>query len=227
MRSISTRFTGTPPDDLTARARIRDSAIECFAALGFAATVRQIAAHAGVSAGLITHHFGSKEALRQACDTEVLRRVLEIKLGGIRRSPNEAVAMIAQLDGFGASFGYTLRSVREGGPAGREFLENLIDDARMYVAEAVASGTLLPSVDEEARVRMLVTQSIGGMIVQLTLSDEVDLSDGRALIRRVTESSSLVLVELYTQGLLADHRLLDAYREQAEQQQPTSAGGDA
>ncbi|HEY5230130.1 MAG TPA: TetR family transcriptional regulator, partial [Galbitalea sp.] len=44
---------GIALDDLTARARIRDAAITCFAATGFDATVRQIAARAGVSAGLI------------------------------------------------------------------------------------------------------------------------------------------------------------------------------
>ena len=36
-------------DDLTARARIRDAAIDAFAATGFDATVRQIAARARVS----------------------------------------------------------------------------------------------------------------------------------------------------------------------------------
>ena len=50
--------------DLTARARIRDAAIECFARQGFAVSVRAIAAHAGVSPGLVIHHFGSKAGLR-------------------------------------------------------------------------------------------------------------------------------------------------------------------
>ncbi|NUR49810.1 MAG: helix-turn-helix transcriptional regulator, partial [Hamadaea sp.] len=57
------------PDDLTARARIRDAAIRLFADRGIAgASVRDIAQEAGVSSGLLRHHFGSKEALRDACD---------------------------------------------------------------------------------------------------------------------------------------------------------------
>src|ERR1700734_3579299 len=89
-------------DDLTARARIRDAAIASFATTGFDATVREIAARARVSPGLITHHFGSKETLRAECDSEVLRQLVEIKLDGVRRSPSEQVAMIAELDDFGA-----------------------------------------------------------------------------------------------------------------------------
>jgi len=205
---------GIATDDLTARARIRDAAIEAFAARGFDATVREIASRAGVSPGLITHHFGSKDALRAACDSEALRRVLEIKLDGVRRSPTEQVAMIAELDEFGPTFGYVLRSVRDGGEAGRAFLRNMIDDALIYTAEAVESGRLKPSIDPDARVEMLVTQSIGGMLMHLTLAGDTDFSDGAALIRQISGSTSLVLLELYTQGLLADGSVFDEYLRQ-------------
>ena len=206
--------SGVAVDDLTARARIRDAAIEAFASRGFDATVREIASRAGVSPGLITHHFGSKDALREACDAEALRRVLEIKLDGVRRSPSEQVGMIAELDEFGPTFGYVLRSVRDGGEAGRAFLRNMIDDALIYTAEAVESGRLLPSIDPAGRVELLVTQSIGGMLMQLTLAGDVDFSDGAALIRQISGSTSLVLLELYTQGLLADRSVFDEYLRQ-------------
>ena len=202
-------------DDLTARARIRDAAITCFAATGFDATVRTIAAEAGVSAGLITHHFGSKEALREECDAEVLRRILELKVDTIRMSPSQAVGRIAQLDEYGATFGYTLRSVREGGEVGRTFLKGMIDDAREYVRVAVEAGMVKPSADEEARLELLVTQSLGGMLLQLSLHGETDFSDGGALIRSVSERSSFAQLELYTQGLVTDSSLLDEYVKQA------------
>ncbi|GAA3343880.1 TetR/AcrR family transcriptional regulator [Amorphoplanes nipponensis] len=67
-------------EDLTARARIRDAAIRLFAERGNdATTVRDIAQAAGVSPGLLRHHFGSKEALREACDHYVLDRIVKIK----------------------------------------------------------------------------------------------------------------------------------------------------
>lgn len=221
VRTGSQGSATTSFDDLTARARIRDAAIECFAAAGFDATVRQIASRAGVSAGLITHHFGSKNALREECDAEALRRVFAIKVEGARRSPSEQVAMIAELDDFGPTFGYILRSVRDGGEAGRTFLRGMIDDAMIYVTEAVESGVLLPSVDPRARVELLITQSIGGMIMRLTLDGEVDYSNGAALIRHISESTSLVQVELYTQGVLADRTLFDEYLRQLHQPRST------
>ena len=207
-------------DDLTARARIRDAAITSFAATGFDATVRSIAAVAGVSPGLITHHFGSKETLREQCDAEVLRRIFELKLNTMRLSPTDAIGRIAQLDEYGSTFGYTLRSVREGGEVGRAFLAGMIDDAREYVRLGVEAGMVKPSADEEARLELLVTQSIGGMLLQLTLHGETDLSDGAALIRKVTERSSFAQLELYTQGLVTDSRLLDEFVTQTTARAP-------
>ena len=68
-----------PVDDLTARARIRDAAIKLFGERGIeGASIRDIAAEAGVSSGLVRHHFGSKEALRDACDQYAQERMTEI-----------------------------------------------------------------------------------------------------------------------------------------------------
>jgi TetR/AcrR family transcriptional regulator, regulator of cefoperazone and chloramphenicol sensitivity len=55
--------------DLTAKANIRNAALRLFADRGHdAVTVREIAAAAGVSPGLVVHHFGSKEGLRAVVD---------------------------------------------------------------------------------------------------------------------------------------------------------------
>lgn len=62
-----------PVEDLNTRARIRDAAMMEFGTKGFkAATMRSIAASAGVSVGLVQHHFGTKDGLRAACDERVL-----------------------------------------------------------------------------------------------------------------------------------------------------------
>jgi AcrR family transcriptional regulator len=68
------------PEDLTARARIRDAALRIFADRGIdQATIREIAKAAGVSSGLVRHHFGSKEALRDACDSYAVERMNQIR----------------------------------------------------------------------------------------------------------------------------------------------------
>ena len=66
--------------DLTARARIREAAIDLFAERGIGpASIRDIAERAGVSSGLLRHHFGSKEGLRDACDEFAMAKITEIR----------------------------------------------------------------------------------------------------------------------------------------------------
>ena len=197
--------------DLTTRARLRDAAIECFSLSGFDASVRDIAARAGVSPGLIRHHFGTKDQLRIECDEEVLRRFREIKGGGIKMSPGEAIRMFSQLDEFAPTFVYILRSVRDGGAVGRAFTLHMIADAEVFTEEAVQAGILKPSRDPAARARYLVTSSLGGMLVQLTLMPDLDLADIGTAFHRLTESIALPSLELFTDGILVDRSMLDEY----------------
>ena len=67
-------------DDLTATARIRDAAIEQFGEHGFGVGLRAIAKAAGVSPGLVIHHFGSKDGLRKACDDYVAEKIRTTKI---------------------------------------------------------------------------------------------------------------------------------------------------
>lgn len=64
--------------DLTAYARIRNAALEGFATDGVSATtIRGVARAAGVSAGLVQHHFPTKQALREAVNQYVLEVVTD------------------------------------------------------------------------------------------------------------------------------------------------------
>jgi AcrR family transcriptional regulator len=68
-------------DDLTARARILDTALAQFAAHGMrGTTIRGVAEAAGVSPGLVHHHFGSKQKLREACDEHVMECIRSIQM---------------------------------------------------------------------------------------------------------------------------------------------------
>nr|WP_232842181.1 TetR family transcriptional regulator [Terrimesophilobacter mesophilus] len=201
----------SPESDLTARARLRNSAIEVFAARGFGASVRDIAAHAGVSAGLITHHFGSKENLRKECDTEVVRLYRALKTDGVAMPPAQSMTMIAELDDYAAMFVYILRSVREGGAAGREILEHMIEEAITFSEEGVATGVVRPSRDPVARARYLVTSSLGGILLQLSLRPQLDLGEVGPTVRRIVDEITLPTLEVYTEGVLADSSYLDEY----------------
>ncbi|MFF2370315.1 TetR family transcriptional regulator [Agromyces sp. NPDC058110] len=196
--------------DLTTRARLRDAAIECFAAEGFGASVRTIAARAGVSAGLIRHHFGSKEALRAECDDAVLEQHRTLKTDGLA-SPSAAMAQLAEADEYGVMLVYILRSVQEGSPAGRAFVERMIESALAYSEQAVADGVLRPSRDPEGRARLMVTQSVGGLIVLLSMHPEISLTDFKTVLAKTFEQIALPSIELYTYGVFADSSYLDQY----------------
>ncbi len=197
--------------DLTARARIRDAAIACFADTGFDTPFRTIAASAEVSPGLITHHFGSKAALRAECDAEVLRRFHAIKSEALADPGGSLVDHLARPGDTAVVTVYMLRAIHAGGPAAHDFFESLVDHSRALMAESVASGVVRPSRDEDARARVLTAQAMGGMLVHFLLFPAASpdafvegfLSQQRGYV--------LPLLELYTDGILADRRMLDEY----------------
>jgi AcrR family transcriptional regulator len=82
---------GTDESEETARIRIRDAALEQFAEHGErGATIRGIARAAEVSPALVQHYFGTKEALRQACDEyaiELFRTTKEDAMTGGLANP--------------------------------------------------------------------------------------------------------------------------------------------
>src|SRR3954471_10969656 len=118
-------------EDLTARARIRDAAIRLFADRGIdGTTVRDIAQAAGVSPGLLRHHFGSKEGLREACDQYVLDRSMGIKeellLGGKMAQPGflPSVHPTVML-----MYRYVTRALLDGSPAAAAMFDHMVDIA--------------------------------------------------------------------------------------------------
>ena len=210
------------PSDLTARARIRDAALARFASEGFRVPLRTLAADAGVSAGLVIHHFGSKDGLRRACDEHVLVLIRENKrnvLGdetGSRGSPMDVLAQLSSVEEYGPVLGYVLRSLQEGGDLARSFVESMVEDAAAYIADGVAAGTIRPSLDETARAQYLVTQSLGTILLDLTLHPPTDPTDTGAIVRGYVDRMGLPSIELFTHGFLTDRTLLDAYLRYAE-----------
>lgn len=197
--------------DLTARARIRDAAIECFAEEGFDAGLRTIAVRAGVSPGLITHHFGAKAALRGECDAEVLRQYRALKSDAVAR-PSAHLLEALTAPGMSATIlVYILRAVLAGGRSAEDFLDHLIADARPVMAEGVAVGLVRPSRDEEARLRYLTYQTLGALVVQFVTMPAGTPEQFVASLRAGQQDTILPILELFTEGLLADRRMLDDY----------------
>jgi AcrR family transcriptional regulator len=204
------RSASRPEPDLTARARIRDAAIRLFGRAGFGAPVRAVAAEAGVSPGLVIHHFGSKDALRAACDDHVLAEIRRAKTETVvRPRPGELLARLAAIEGYAPIAGYLVHSLHSGGDLAAAFYEALVRDAEAYLAEGVAAGTVRPSRDPAARARFLVHVGLGSLLLHLRRQPEG--ADLGAALRSYAEEFTLPALELYTEGLLPDRSLLDDY----------------
>lgn len=199
------------PSDLTARARIREAAIACFAEEGFDASFRTIAARAGVSPGLITHHFGSKDALRAECDAEVLRQYTAVKTSAVDQPAGYLMSHLTA-PGFAADLMvYLLRAIHAGGQPARDFLEQIIDSARGVMAHSVETGLVRPSRDEEARLRYLTYLTTGALLVQFITSPDTTPAAFIASIQAGQQDQILPTLELFTEGFLADRTFLDEY----------------
>jgi hypothetical protein len=137
--SIAVGLDERPVEDLTARARIRDAAIAQFAEHGFrAATIKGIAAAAGVSPGLVQHHYGTKERLREACDRAAVERVqqqLEVVANADQEvaSPDFASALYASSP---LLVHYLIRLLLEEGPAAATLFDALAAGTERFLSAA-------------------------------------------------------------------------------------------
>lgn len=206
-----------PASDLTAKARIRDAAIVVFGQRGFDVGIRAIAARAGVSSSLVIHHYGSKARLRQACDAHVAELIRQLKLGTLQgqhdRAEFQLLSDFTELEQEGPLLGYMIRSLQSGGEAAEAFFDLLLAEGRRYLAYGVEQGTIRPSRDPEARIRWLAQSEAGGMLLWFSTRHRGDGGeiDFAAELRAWERENMLPLLELYTQGLLTDRTMLDAY----------------
>lgn len=126
---------GFTPSDLNTRARIRHAALLEFSARGFAgATLKGIAARAEVSVGLVQHHFGTKQQLRQACDDTVIEVLRQQTTRGAANGDITKPDFIADLyETSPPLLRYLARATIEGGPAAAELLDELTAGAEEFL----------------------------------------------------------------------------------------------
>ncbi|MGY0498762.1 TetR family transcriptional regulator [Nocardia sp. FBN12] len=202
--------------DLNTAARIRDAAIELFGEQGFGVGVRAIAAAAGVSPGLVNHHFGSKDGLRAVCDERVLEIIRDEKLRALQApGPAGILNAMAEIEMYAPLVAYMLRSFQAGGPLSESLLEHMITDAVQYMQTGVDEGKVKPSRDHAARARYIVLCHVGAMnlYLQMRMQREGKL-DYRKAIRELSDEITFPALELYTQGLLTDSTMLDTLFEE-------------
>lgn len=199
-------------DDLNTRARIRDAALVLFGEAGFGVGVRAIAAAAGVSPGLVNHHFGSKDGLRRECDDHVRAVIRESKMSYMNRpSSGNLLQQLAEIEEFAPIIAYMMRSFQAGGDLAVLMFEHMVEDVEQYLEAGIASGAVRRPRDLKAMSRYLATINGGGMLLFIQLrAGASGAIDYRQALREYGDQMLLPALEIFTEGLLPDSTMLDA-----------------
>ncbi len=199
-------WSETGANDRSTRARIRDAALVCFAESGVkATTVRRIAEQAGVSAGLVIHHYGSKAGLRSACDGFVAAFIRERKMEVMRAGPGiDPLAVLREQAGGPPIQRYLARTLAEGTPEVSALVDELIDDAERYLGEGAERGSIRPLDHPRGVAAVLTLWSLGALVlhdhVERVLG--IDLT-GPAELHASNTAYVAPALEILTHGLLA------------------------
>jgi TetR/AcrR family transcriptional regulator, regulator of cefoperazone and chloramphenicol sensitivity len=152
--------------DLTARAAIREAALELFAREGYAATsVRDVAAAAGVSPALLFHHYGSKQGLREAVDDWLMASVAEAVAGAAGLTERfRRFAEVGQL--HPAVSDYVARILSEGGDAATALFDRMVATTLAELSDLEGRGLVRPTEDATARALLLLFVELGPMLLR-------------------------------------------------------------
>ncbi|MEV1171531.1 TetR family transcriptional regulator [Nonomuraea sp. NPDC049784] len=201
--------------DLTAQAKIRDAAIAHFARDGFQKTnLRAIAATAGVSAGLVIHHFGSKDKLRSVCDDHVLGVL--VRRAHEAGTPDLLREFMSNPEEYHLQVRYMVRAIEEDTPAAGRFVDTMVAESEAILRAGMAEGSMRPSSDVRALAVLTVLSSLAMLTMPPPMARALgyDRFGPEVLLRM-----ALPTLELYTHGLYADDAPLKAARAASEASQ--------
>lgn len=160
-------------EDLTAKARIRNAAMDLYAEYGEDRTsMRAIASAANVTVGLLVHHFGTKDRIRDAVEQLVVdyfaQAIAEVPAEGtpteIAVARNAAVEQM--LESHPAVVNYLRRALLDpAGPRGT-LLERLAELTRKELAKARAAGTIPVQRRESTQIIGIMVRQLGQLFLQ-------------------------------------------------------------
>ena len=157
--------------------RILAAALEGFARNGVkATTIRDIAAVAGVSPGLVQHYFPSKAALRIAVDehvTDVARAALAVRKveGDVIEDLAERLSALVA-DHF-VALRYVARGVAEDDESALAIFDTLNQLCRDQLSELDRQGILRPGLDLEWAALHTVLINLGTVIMEPGVSQQL------------------------------------------------------
>ena len=206
-------YVRTAEDWPPGKVLLRDTALTLFAERGVdAVSVRDVASAAGVSPGLVVHHFGTKDALRQAVDDHVSGLVeTMLEAAGSELDPGQmagpdAGGLAAGIAGLFAQYlppdspvpAYVRRLLMSG-DAGRALFRRWFDMTVAMIHAWTATGLLRPTSDPEAMAAFLLLNDLAVFLMR----DQVTEVLGVDPMGEGIERWSRVVMETYAGGVLA------------------------
>jgi hypothetical protein len=127
---------------------------------------------------------------------------------------------MAEIESFAPMMAYLVRSMQSGGDLAKMLWRTMIDNAEGYIDEGVRAGTIKPSRDPKARALFLAMSGGGGFMLYLQMHDNP--ADIRAVLHDYAQDMVLPALEVYTQGLMTDSTMYDAFLAQHDKGIPSS-----
>ena len=162
--------------DLTAVARIRNAALERFARDGVAGTtIRDVAKTAGVSPGLVQHHYKTKADLERAVNEHVLQIAVEASEGLEEATAGADTEELFLAMGkrttelvrdHRSALLYVIRSAANGEKAGLEIFDAFLGLVNRHVERLAEEGTLREGVDRLWLGLQVVILDLGAVLLQ-------------------------------------------------------------
>lgn len=153
-------------DDLTAKARIRNTALTLFAARGDV-PLRTVAAEAGVTLGLVQHHFKTKAGLRDAVDQLVAdhfsNALAHVPAKASTAGRDEAVRVMLQANP--AVVSYVRRALLQPDAPDSHLLDVLVDLTQREVRAARTTGRASTTRKENTQVVAVLARQMGELLL--------------------------------------------------------------
>ncbi len=175
-----------------------------FAERGAAAvTVREIAAAAGVSPGLVMHHYGSKDGLKDAVDRRAVA-FFEEMIGELARTGEEggsaslAELFADRLEREPVMADYVRRLLLDGGEAADALFAKLFESTVAGMRSLAAAGVVRPAQDERIRAAFLLANDLSLVLLrrQIAQVTGTDPLAGEGLVRWTA-----AVMDVYTWGV--------------------------
>lgn len=169
-------------------------------------TIRQIAEASGVSPALVIHHFGSKDALRRACDDWLLERISRDKTAAVT-GHFESGSYGRSLEELRPFMAYIGASLSDGGETADLLFDHLCDLTSETYDAGIAAGTMTEPSDRAATVATLAAFTAGASLLGRHIARR--LGGEELLDRHVYERYSLAALELFTTPMFTTETFLD------------------